>query len=328
MTTPNRPGEFALIERFFKPLSRTTPFVRQGIGDDCAVLSPAADEELVLSVDTLVEGMHFPRHYAPAKLAVRSLAVCISDLAAAGAHPEAFTLALTAPELSESWLAEFSRVLAAEAERYGVSLVGGDTTRGPLTVSVQAIGCVPKGCALTRRAAQSGDDVYITGTTGDAAAGLAILQGNVKLENDLMADYLLQRFNKPQPRVQFGQALVGLANSVIDVSDGLLADLSHITRQSQVAAEIQLDAVPFSEALRSLPNQADALHYALAGGEDFELCFTAPAGLAPDIHKLAQRLAVPCTRIGSIVAGEGVRCIDAAGQEVLVENKGYDHFPQ
>ncbi|MEE2651242.1 MAG: thiamine-phosphate kinase [Pseudomonadota bacterium] len=319
MTTPNRPGEFALIERFFKPLSRTTPFVRHGIGDDCAVLSPAADEELVLSVDTLVEGVHFPRHYAPAKLAVRSLAVCISDLAAAGAHPEAFTLALTAPELNESWLAEFSRVLAAEAERYGVSLVGGDTTRGPLCLSLQVMGSVPRGQALLRNGARPGDLVYVSGELGGARAALDYLE--TLSPTDAQQSYL-QRYHSPLPRLALGQALRGVANAAVDISDGLVADLGHILRASGVGATIYTDRLPVAMGLRDVAKGVD---YALSGGDDYELCFTVPEEYQAHLRALEKTLALPLHCIGEVVDGAGLKCLDAEG--VVYETAaGYQHF--
>ncbi len=319
MSSAETLSEFALIERFFRPLSAESAFLRCGIGDDCAVLAPAVGEELLLSVDTLVESVHFPEHYPAEALARRALAVCVSDLAAAGASPRAFTLTLTAPQLDEVWLAGFSATLAAEAARYGMALAGGDTTRGPLCITLQVMGVAPRGAALLRSGAKLGDRIYVSGTLGDARAALAVLDVN---EPDADQQQWLRRYHQPEPRLALGQALRGIASAAIDISDGLAADLGHILRCSGVGATVRLASLPLSAALAGHPS---ALDYALSGGDDYELCFTAPPQHAAAIAALAETLQLPLSYIGDIAAEPGLRCIDAQGGDYCPA-AGYQHF--
>lgn len=316
---PKRPSEFALIERFFAPLSGVSSFLRCGIGDDCAVLTPAADEELLLSVDTLVEGVHFPPAYPPSQLAERALAVCLSDLAAAGASPRAFTLALTAPSLDEPWLASFSEALAGAAGRYGLALAGGDTTRGPLCLSLQVMGVAPRGAALLRSGARQGDDIYVSGNLGGARAALDFLS---IAEPTAFEQRCLQRYHRPEPRVALGEALRGVATAAIDISDGLAADLGHILRASAAGARLYCERLPLLEGLDKL---AQGLDYALSGGDDYELCFTAPVAARDQLVELAERLTLPLTRVGEITTGQVLRCIGSDGEPVTPAG-GYQHF--
>lgn len=328
-TAPNL-SEFALIERYFRPLSHPSEFVQCGIGDDCAVLSVPAGEELLISVDTLVEGVHFPVGYAPDLLARRALAVCVSDLAASGAEPQAFTLALCLPELNESWLSRFSAALAEDAGRYGAVLVGGDTTRGPLCITLQVMGTAPRGKALLRSGAQPGDRIYVSGTLGDARAALDFLDSSAP---SAAQDFCLQRYHTPEPRLALGAALRGVASAALDVSDGLAADLGHILAASGVGARLDAARLPLSPALRELypldsakiDSVPVAWRYALSGGDDYELCFTAPVDQRKTVAALAESLSIAISEIGEIESDEGLRCADAGGAAVVLA-PGYQHF--
>jgi thiamine-monophosphate kinase len=297
--------EFFLIEKYFKPLSAQ-------IGDDCALLSLTEGEQLAISVDTMVEGVHFPVAAPSRELAYRCVATALSDLAAMGAAARGITLALTLPQPDEDWLSDFSQGLAQVLADFDVVLLGGDTTRGPLTLTVQVLGEVPAGQALRRSGAAVGDGVYVSGTVGDAAAGLQVLQG--KWVGDLSeSDGLVARFYRPQPRLALGQLLRGVASSAIDISDGLLADAGHLCTQSSVGIKIDAPCVPLSAALAALPDREAGLQLGLGGGDDYELLFTVPPGLE-------DRIPAGCTRIGEVIEGAGVSCIEASG------DGGYRHF--
>ncbi|QIB66150.1 thiamine-phosphate kinase [Kineobactrum salinum] len=302
--------EFALIARYFSALGRGEA-VTLGVGDDCAILRLGPDEQLATSVDTVLPGVHFPEESLPEDVGFRAVAVAASDLAAMGARPLGMTLALTLPEADELWLHSFSQGVAAAVSALQLPLVGGDITRGPLTITVQVLGAVPRGQALLRGGAAEGDGVYVSGTLGDAAAGLAVLQGRYRPEPEL-AEYLERRFFRPLPRLELGIRLLGSATAAIDISDGLLADAGHIAAASGVQLQLQPELLPLSAALLAQPDREQALRWALAGGDDYELCFCLPAGVsAPG----------DCTRIGVVAAGEGVSC---AGAEQL--DIGYRHF--
>jgi len=313
-------SEFQLIHRYFESsrfAAATGAGVIVGVGDDAAVLRMPPESDLAVSIDTLVRGVHFPADMAPADIAWRSLAVNLSDMAAMGAQPLWFTLALTMDRADESWLEPFSRTLAEIAARFGVALVGGDTTRGPLTISIEIHGAVPRSGALLRSGAHPGDGLYVTGWPGLAALGLRRLgSGEVVSDDPAVAAFL-----RPEPRVAFGIGLRGLASAAIDVSDGLLADAGHIAERSAVALEIDVARLPLAAALQGLETREDAWSLCLSGGDDYELCFTAPAQSAGAIARLAQRHALPCTRIGTVSAGEGVHC---HGFEP--PRAGFDHF--
>lgn len=303
-------SEFELIYRYFSALGRG-PGVDLGVGDDCALLRLEPGEQLAASIDTLVAGVHFPDEAFPEDIGYRAVAVAASDLAAAGARPLGMTLALTLPAADELWLHTFSEGLVAAVAALELPLVGGDTTRGPLTITVQVFGAVPAGEALLRGGAQVGDQLCVSGTLGDAAAGLALAEGRWPGDPDY-ADYLERRFYRPEPRLALGRALRGSATAAIDISDGLLADAGHIAAASGVKLVIEPDRIPLSAALQSLADRDRALAWALAGGDDYELCFTLPAGGA---------LPAGCTRIGRVEAGEGVDCPGAPEAAT-----GYRHF--
>jgi thiamine-monophosphate kinase len=307
-------SEFDLIKRHF---TRPAPTALLGVGDDCALLQVTEGKVLAVSSDMLVSGTHFFADADPCLLGHKTLAVNLSDLAAMGARPRWATLAISLPRADEAWLERFSAGFFALANRYGVDLVGGDTTRGPLNLCVTIFGEVEAGRALRRSGAQAGDEIWVSGKLGDAALALAHLQGRVVLsENDLAA--CAKALHQPQPRVELGLALRGIASSAIDISDGLLGDLGHILDASQVGAQIDVAAVPVSSVLRSFPLYAGC---ALSGGDDYELCFTAPAARRADVLGIGEQF--PLTRIGRIVAGQGI--CDGAGNPINFEG-GYDHF--
>jgi len=316
--------EFSLIDRIRERTAQERDDVRLGIGDDAALLAVPAGQELAVAIDTLVEGVHFPISTAPADIGWKALAVNLSDLAAMGATPAWALLALSLPKAGPAFIDELASGFAQLARAYRLALVGGDTTRGALTLSVAVHGFVPPGKALLRAGAQVGDVVFVTGALGDAAAGLVLLQrgGNA----DARSAYLIERLNRPTPRVAAGLALRGRAHACIDVSDGLLADLGHICTSSQVAAEIELSLLPRSSALLDLFDDATSRQFALSGGDDYELCFTVPAQHVADVQADLARLGCGATRIGRIVEGSGVRVRDADGQWLEPEHRGWDHF--
>ncbi|RLQ22229.1 thiamine-phosphate kinase [Seongchinamella sediminis] len=288
-------SEFDLIYRYFSSLG-AGPAVDLSVGDDCAILRLQPGERLATSVDTMVEGVHFTGDMFPEDTGFRAVSVAASDLAAMGARPIGMTVALTLPEADEFWINAFSQGLAQAVSGYRLPLVGGDTTRGPLTITVQVLGALPAGLALRREGARPGDAVYVSGTLGDAAAALAFLQDQWQPEPEA-AEYLLQRYHRPQARIDLGQQLLGKATSAIDISDGLLADAGHIAAASGVALHIDPDAIPLSTALQSHAERDTILHWALAGGDDYELCFTLPPG---------EPAPTGCSRIGQVQAGQGV----------------------
>lgn len=302
--------EFALIDRFFAGLG-SGDAVDLSVGDDCAVLRLGTGERIAVSVDTQVVGVHFPEQTLPADIAYRAVSAAASDLAAMGARPLGMTLALTLPAADEQWLSAFCRGLEDAVRDCKLPLVGGDTTRGPLAVSVQVMGALPQGEALTRSGARVGDAVYVSGTLGDAAAALAALQGLWQPEQ-AHADYLLDRFHRPRARIALGLELLGRATAAIDISDGLLADAGHIARASGVRLCIEPDLVPLSPALTSRGCNDVIRQWALAGGDDYELCFCLAPHEAPPPG---------CTRIGGVESGTGVDC----GVEIDVA-PGYQHF--
>jgi thiamine-monophosphate kinase len=314
-------GEFELIDRYFtRPVRR----VALGIGDDCALLAPRPGHQLAVSSDMLVEGRHFLSTVAPDRLGHKALAVNLSDLAACGARPLAFSLALALPRAEHEFLDGFARGLLALADAHGCELVGGDTTRGPLTICITVFGEVADGAALLRSGARAGDDLYVSGTLGDARLALEIFRGNVSVGE---ADFETARaaMERPQPRVALGIALCGIATSAIDVSDGLLGDLGHILRRSGVGATVDVDAVPAGRALAGQP-AARRREYTLAGGDDYELVFTAPASAADAVRRAATLANVAVTRIGRIEAAAGLRLVDARGDAVTGSFGSFDHF--
>lgn len=314
-------GEFELIDRFFtRPVRRAV----LGVGDDCALLAPGIGLQLAVSSDMLVEGRHFLSTVAPERLGHKALAVNLSDLAACGAEPLAFSLALALPRVDIDFLEGFSRGLFALADEYGCELVGGDTTRGPLTICITVFGEVPAGQALLRSGARPGDDLYASGTLGDARLALEVFRGTLALDAAAF-ESVRTAMERPQPRVALGVALRGVATSAIDVSDGLLGDLGHILDRSGVGATIDVDAVPRSATLAA---QLVALQRecTLAGGDDYELVFSAPQRAARAVTSAAAAAGVGVTRIGRVDADPGLRLVDTAGRPVTNTFGSFDHF--
>ncbi|MHB0973466.1 MAG: thiamine-phosphate kinase [Thiobacillus sp.] len=314
--------EFDLIARHF---TRATPGAVLGVGDDCALLAPTPGMQLAVSSDMLLEGRHFSPQDSPAGLGHKSLAVNLSDLAAMGATPRWATLAIALPEENDAWLTAFARGFFRMADQHGIELVGGDTTRGTLTISITVIGEVPPGQALRRDGAKSGDDVWVSGTIGSAALALAYRQGRLFMEQ-IDAARVLPALYLPTPRVELGIALRGIATSAIDISDGLLGDLGHILERSNVGATIEFAALPTLPVAQTYLHEAVARDCVLAGGDDYELCFTAPADRRDAVAAAAQSAGVTVTRIGRISAEPGLAVIDADGRPLPFEHTGYDHF--
>ena len=331
-------GEFDLIERFFKTGAdslRTTAdsAITLGIGDDCALVKPPANEELAITSDMLVEGRHFFAGADPELLGRKALAVNLSDLAAMGARPLGFTLAIALPTVDKIWLEAFSKGFFAIAKAYSCPLIGGDTTAGPLTISITAFGSSPTGKAIRRSGAKAGDDIWVSGIVGDARLALAALRHEIHLSaNDLQQ--ISDRMHEPIPRVELGIQLRGIASAALDVSDGLLGDLRHILKQSQVDAEIQLNQLPKSATLQkqdiAIQNQ-----FAACGGDDYELCFTAPSSERNKIQFIGQSLNLPLTLIGKILpkkeVGVKVHLLNASGVELSNTEaapllNSFDHF--
>ncbi len=312
-------GEFDLIDRI-RSRAATRDDVVLGIGDDAAILQPPPGKQLVVTADTLNAGVHFPETTKPGDIGWKALAVNLSDLAAMGAQPAWCTLSLSLPGSDPEWLEGFLDGFLELGSRHGIAIVGGDTTRGPLSLGVTAMGFVEPGRALRRDGAQVGDDVWVTGTLGDAAAALQSLFAGAALDRALRA-----RLDRPTPRVAAGRHLVGLASACIDVSDGLLADLGHICARSNVGAEIELEALPASPALQRF---SPAMRHAwqAAGGDDYELCFTARQELRDEIATAMGAVEVPAARIGAVVAEQGVRASDASGNPWHPPRAGYTHF--
>ena len=307
-------SEFALIQRFFTRQSVANPSTLLGIGDDCALLSIPDGFELALTTDTMVENVHFFSGTDPEQLGHKLLAVNLSDLAGMGAKPVSVMLALTLPRVDENWLAAFAKGFLNLAERYSVDLIGGDTTSGALTLTVQALGLVQKGQALKRSAARPGDFIYMTGFLGDAGLGLKIRQGYCCANPETA----LMRFNRPEPQIKAGQSLIGIANACIDLSDGLAGDLNHILEQSQVGACLDWQALPLSKAVLAYINETGDWSMPLTAGEDYELCFT----VSPE---QAARLSIAATKIGVIESSPGLR-LNKSGTIQPLKAKGFEHF--
>lgn len=316
------PSEFDLIARYFtRPASRAV----LGIGDDAALVRVGKGMELAVSTDMLVSGTHFVPRADPRRLGHKTLAVNISDMAAMGATPRWALLSLSLPSADAAWLRSFSRGFLALADAFEVDLVGGDTTRGPLDLCVTIFGEVPRGQALRRDRARLGDDVWVSGELGSAALGLAHQQGRVKLA-PAAAARCLRALDLPQPRVALGIGLRGIAHAAIDISDGLAADLGHICERSGLAAEVRMDRLPCSPVLARLDDRGLAEASMIAGGDDYELCFTAAPKRRPDIERLGARLGLRLTCVGRMGKGAGVRVLRADGRPYARARKGYDHF--
>ncbi len=319
-------SEFSLIDHYFAAQGLKRADVALGIGDDCALLFPPAGQQLVVTLDTLLADVHFFAGADPEGIGHKALAVNLSDLAAMGATPAWATLALTLPEVDEGWLARFCRGLFALADRHSVQLVGGDTTHGPTTViTIQAHGFVPSGQALRRDGAKPGDGIYITGTPGDAGLALAAAYGKAVIAPEYRSAVQL-RLERPEPRIIQGVTLRGIASAAIDISDGLAQDLGHILERGRVGARLEVDRLPLSPALTASFDRSTAITTALAGGDDYELCFTVPPERAALLTAVAANWNCRCTGIGVITAEPGLWPVRADGSFFHLERLGYDHF--
>lgn len=323
MTTPSR--EFRLIHDYFSGHQACPRELVVPIGDDAAVIDWDASGQLVVCSDTLNQGIHFPDTTLPYDIAWKALAVNISDLAAMGATPVYFTLSLSLPAADATWLSSFSEGLFAAAGEFNIILVGGDTTRGPLSVAVTAIGSVAPAQAVRRCGASVGDGIYVTGSLGEAAAALALLSRGEVAGND-HRPYLMQRLNRPLPRLAWGQLLAAHASAMIDISDGLCADLGHILQQSGVGARVEIARLPLSASLNACVDKAEARSCALTGGDDYELCLTVAAEREQALAVTGRENDIVLTRIGSIESEPGLRLLDDQGAVISMDRQGWDHF--
>lgn len=314
-------SEFKLIERYFRQQGISRPDVILGVGDDAAVVAVPQNHELVLTMDTLVSGVHFPESCSAYDIAYKALAVNLSDLAAMGAQPAWATLSLSIPQLDEKWLDEFCRGLFALAQQYNVQLIGGDVTRGPLVLTLQLHGLVPKGGAIRRSGAKVDDLIYVTGQLGEAALGLMMEQGQIAIH-----DEALKALRNPQARIEEGIALRGIAHSMIDISDGLAADLGHILEESYCGAVIDEEAIPIASSLRHAMSYQEAWHKALFHGDDYELCFTVPASLQKKVDAIFSHFSCGAHLIGRIESEGGLRCRMRDKHIQSMETKGHQHF--
>ena len=315
-------SEFDLIRRYFARCGASRADVSLGVGDDCALLRVRRGTDLAVSIDTLAEGTHFLAHCDAEGLGHKCLAVGLSDLAAMGAEPTWATLALTLPGADEEWLWGFARGFCSLAAAHRVSLVGGDTTRGPLSITVQVHGFVPSGRAVTRGGAGTGDLVCVSGTLGEAGLALRLLRAG-----EPVSRHLMERLERPTPRVGLGLALRGLATAMIDISDGLAADLGHILETSGVGAEIQLGSLPLSAEVASVVEDSGDWELPMASGDDYELCFTLPPERRAELSAVASQCACDLRVIGSVGEGGGLGCVLPNGDTWRPRSAGYDHFP-
>ncbi|WP_114639574.1 thiamine-phosphate kinase [Polynucleobacter necessarius] len=335
---PSPLGEFDLIDRFFK--TRANPLFKNsyltlklGIGDDCALINPPVGEEIAVTSDMLVEGRHFFAETDAEQLGHKALAVNLSDLAAMGASPLGFTLAISIPAINEAWLGAFSKGLLDLANQFACPLIGGDTTAGPLTISITAFGSIPSGKAIRRSGAKIDDDIWVSGTLGDARLTLAALRHEIHLTEKALK-LVENRMHQPLPRLELGKRLREIASAALDISDGLLGDLRHILRQSEVSAEIVLDQLPKSATLQEQEISIQNL-YAASGGDDYELCFTAPESHRANLLKISNEFNLPLTRIGKIVPIQNntpeIRLFNTDGSivnetQTAILLKSFNHF--
>ncbi|HZF15823.1 MAG TPA: thiamine-phosphate kinase [Steroidobacteraceae bacterium] len=318
-------GEFELIDRYFRALGARRADVLLGVGDDAAVLSLPAGKRLVAATDTLVEAVHFPKDCAPRSIGHRVLAVNLSDLAAMGAKPAWATLALTMPKAEESWLAEFAAGLDELARLHAVALVGGDTTAGPLTVTLTLLGLAESGSYLSRASAAPGDHVFVSGVVGDGAAGLAALESRLGTGSLAARQRLMRRFLYPEPRVELGARLLGIASAAIDISDGVAADVAKLIRASGCGARIDVTQLPLSTDLLECAGPAGALDFALSGGDDYELCFTVPPERFAELAERVPASRWPHRDVG--VVDDSGEVVFFAGNGIVTPGRpGYDHF--
>ena len=323
-------GEFDLIKRYFQPQILVDDSVQLSIGDDCALVSVPENYQLAITTDTMVENTHFLPTISPEDLAYKAVATNLSDLAAMGAQPKWVSLALTLPNVDENWISTFSQSLLHTLKQYNVTLIGGDTTKGNLSITITAQGFVEKDKGICRHKAQVGDLIYVSGTLGDSAAGLTqILSSKSAVDSDDV--FLQQRHLRPTPRIELGRALIDIAHAAIDLSDGLISDLGHILERSQCGAEVELSALPLSSSILNKYDRTQAEQFALSGGEDYELCFTIPPEYKDELELRLKKLNVPCTCIGKITE----KCGDFSprflrdGKPVNITfSSGFDHFKE
>ena len=318
--------EFDLIKRYFEPLQASHSDIKLGIGDDAAIVDLGVSGSTTVAVDTLVEGIHFPTAMAADAVGYRALAVNVSDFAAVGATPKYATLALTLPAVDTAWLEPFAAGLAEALAAFDTALIGGDTTQGPLTITVQLVGVI-EGQPMSRAGAKPDDVILVSGTLGDACAGLELLNAPAASRSD-DERMLIERFMRPQARLALGQVVRPHVHAAIDISDGLLADIAHIMTSSDCRAEIELDRLPLSPEIRAVNWIERALDYAATGGDDYELALCVAPDALSTVMREAGHIAVPLTAVGRVLAGTGVVCRDATGTEVEPASRGYRHFDQ
>ncbi len=324
-------SEFDIIEKYFTPAKGSQNQVELGVGDDGALVDVPETHNLVVTTDMFISGVHFPEKTSPENIACKALAVNLSDLAAMGANPRWFTLAISLPEINPDWLKRFAESLMKQAAFYNISLIGGDTNKGPLSITIQALGQVPKSKALRRSTARKGDYIYCTGTLGDAALGLAILQGKQTVIDDEDRNYLLKRLNCPTPRLGAGLSLRSGASAAIDISDGLINDLQHILdassdeEQGTIGAVLNLEDLPLSDSFKRYLGEVDAWEMALAGGDDYELCFTVSATEQDLLLTSLSNAGCIYTQIGRVTGKKGIE-LQNSGARVNLNLTGFEHF--
>ena len=317
--------EFDLIEHYFAKQTTHRDDVKIGIGDDAAVLIPNANKNLVITTDTLLENVHFPKETLPYDIGYKALAVNLSDLAAMGASPAYITMALTLPNENDDWIQSFCNGFFTLANRYNVQLIGGDLTRGPLSITITAMGYVTENLALLRSTAKPGDLIYVTGTLGDAGLALKSIKQHLALKAEYQRE-ILERLHRPEPRITTGEALQGIASSCIDISDGLAADLTHILDESDTGAKINVNQLPLSEALTHSISAEDAIHFALTSGDDYELCFTVPKAKQNELEKKLATIACRYTCIGEMTKTKELDLHYQNGKKYHGPIDGYQHF--
>lgn len=322
-------SEFDIIKNYFVIDSEPQTQVDLGIGDDAALVHLPESHNLVVTTDTIIPGVHIPENCSPEHIAIKALAVNLSDLAAMGANPRWFTLALTIPEENENWLKRFSKTLLQQAAFYNIALIGGDTVKGPLAINIQAMGQIPKNRALTRSNAEKGDLIYVTGTLGDAAFGLSLIKNEHQITNKKDKTYFINRLNCPEPRLGAGLSLRSTATAAIDISDGLISDLSHILdssgQESDLGAIIQLENIPLSRQLKKYLGEIEAWEIALSGGDDYELCFTVNESNKEVMETSLSNAGVEFQQIGKITGKKGIE-FHHGGAVINMNLSGYDHF--
>ncbi len=318
-------SEFELIKKYFQDLTDEDSTVSCGIGDDAAIIQIPQDMEVVLSIDTLLEGTHFLAETIPSDIAYKALAVNLSDMAAMGALPKWVLLSLSLPESDEDWLKEFASGFIALAKQHSINLVGGDMSRGPLSITIQIQGLVPTGTALKRGGARENDLIYVTGSLGDAGVGLDIIQNKLLIDNEYRK-FFLNNLNRPEINVEAGLGIRGIASSAIDISDGLIADLGHIIEASYIGAEIEMDKIPLSEAMQECIERKTAWDYALTSGDDYKLCFTASATRHEAVVSTFNKINIPVSCIGRVTRGTGLQLKTPEGNFFEPSRKSYEHF--